>query len=50
MEDKLPNILEYFEQLAKRKKVERIERDIRNREYERQKKIEEELKEKELKG
>lgn len=46
LEDKLPDILAYFELQAKRKKVERIERDIRNKEYERQKKIEEELRQK----
>lgn len=49
LEDKLPDILAYFELQAKRKKVERIERDIRNKEYERQKKIEEELKQKRYK-
>jgi len=44
LEDKLPNILAYFEIRAKREIKERIERDIWHKEYERKKKIEEELK------
>ncbi|WP_418638361.1 hypothetical protein [Winogradskyella sp.] len=43
LEDKLPNILAYFELRAKREKEERIEREIRHKEYERKKRIEEEL-------
>jgi hypothetical protein len=46
LEDKLPNILEYFELWAKRKKVERIENEKWHKEYEQKKRIEEELKQK----
>lgn len=49
LEDKLPDILAYFEQQAQRKKVDRIEREIRNKEHERLKKIEEDLKQKRTK-
>ena len=44
LEDKLPNILAYLELRAKRKKQRRIESEIRLAEYERKRKIEEELK------
>lgn len=44
IEDKLPNILAYFELRAKREIKERIERDIWHKEYKRKQKIKEELK------
>ncbi|GGG40646.1 hypothetical protein [Bizionia arctica] len=44
VEDRLPDILAFFEIRAKRIKKERIEREIWHKEYERKKKIEEELK------
>lgn len=44
LEDKLPNILAYFELRAKREIKERIDREIWHKEYERKKKLEEELK------
>lgn len=44
IENKLVDILAYFEILSKKDKKQRIEREIRHQEYERQRKIEEELK------
>lgn len=44
IEDKLPNILAYLELRANKEKIERIEREIRHKENERKRKIEEELK------
>src|SRR5690554_3642554 len=44
IEDKLPNILAYLELRAKNEKIERIEDEAWHKEYERKRKIEEELK------
>src|SRR5690606_14632420 len=44
IEDKLPNILAYLELRAKNEKIERIEREAWHKEYERKRKIEEDLK------